>query len=177
MTGIVRIIAHWSVTKYKCDADSRDHYHFIYEGDGTEVPGHKKPEDNLSTADGIYAAHTLGCNTGSIGVACAAMFGAVSETNYGKYPITLVQFRAMCFGIARLCKKYGIPVTPKTVLSHAEVQGTLGIKQRGKWDISVLPFANLKGAKACGDAMRTDVAGYLKTLQTVGDIPNQRKDS
>jgi N-acetylmuramoyl-L-alanine amidase len=157
------IVAHWAVTKYKCDATSRLHYHFIYEGDGTEVVGNKTPEANLSTGDGDYAAHTKGFNTGVIGVSCAAMFGANSSVDYGKFPITQVQFEAMCRGIARLCKKYGIPVTPQTVLSHAEVQTTLGIKQNGKWDISVLPFAKLTTAKACGDLMRIHVTHYLNS--------------
>lgn len=161
MSGLVRVIAHWAVTKYKCDDVSRDHYHFIYEGDGNEVVGRKKPEDNITTSDGSYAAHTLGCNTGSIGVACAAMYGATSVMDYGSYPITKIQFESMCKGIARLCQKHGIAVTPRTVLSHAEVEGTLGIKQRGKWDIAVLPFASLKGAKQCGDHMRATVAKYL----------------
>lgn len=156
-----RVIAHWAVTKYKCDAVSREHYHFIYEGDGTEVVGNKTPEDNLSTKDGVYAQHTLGCNTGSIGVSCAAMFGAESVRNYGSYPITSVQFEAMCKGIARLCRKYGIVISPSTVLSHAEVEKTLGIKQRGKWDISVLPFAGLTTAKECGDYMRKRVTYYM----------------
>lgn len=164
MAKLVRVIAHWAVTKYKCDEVSKAHYHFIYEGDGKEVVGHFTPEANESTADGKYAAHALHCNTGSIGVSCAAMFGAVSVDKPGKYPITAAQFEAMCSGIARLCRQYGIKVTPKTVLTHAEVESTLGIKQRGKWDISVLPHANLKGAKACGDLIRKTVQAKLDTV-------------
>lgn len=162
MAKLSRVIAHWAVTKYKADHISKTHYHFIYEGDGSEVPGYQTPEANESTSDKVYAAHTRNCNTGSIGVSCAAMYGAVSVDKPGNYPITEVQFDAMCRGIARLCIKYGIKVTPRTVLSHAEVQTTLGIKQNGKWDISVLPFAGLKTAKACGDFMRSKVAGYMK---------------
>lgn len=162
MTGLVRVIAHWAVTRYKCEEISKQHYHFIYEGDGKVVPGHYTPEANINIADGIYAQHTKGCNKGSIGVSCAAMFGAVSVENYGKYPITKIQFESMCAGIANLCINYGIPVTPKTVLSHAEVQETLGIQQRGKWDISVLPFANLKGSKKCGDFMRLTVKRFME---------------
>lgn len=162
MAKLKRVIAHWAVTGYKCDQTSRQHYHFIYEGDGKEVVGFHTPEANENIADGVYAKHTRGTNEGAIGVSCAAMLGAVSVDKPGRFPITAPQFDAMCKGIARLCVKYGIPVTPKTVLSHAEVQGTLGIVQRGKWDISVLPFANLKGAKACGDYMRQVVAAYVK---------------
>jgi hypothetical protein len=160
MSHLKGIIAHWAVTKYKADATSREHYHFIYEGDGTEVPGLKKPEANHAPLKN-YCAHTKGCNAGFIGVSCAAMFGANSVTDYGDYPITEPQFMAMCRGIARLCKKYSIPVTEKTVLSHAEVQPVLGIKQNGKWDISVLPFAKLQGAKACGDFMRAKVKEFM----------------
>jgi len=163
--ALKRIIAHWAVTKYKCDQTSRQHYHFIYEGDGREVVGNHTPEANESTSDGVYAAHTRSCNTGSIGVSCAAMFGAVSVDKPGNFPITEVQFDAMCRGIGRLCVKYNIPVGPKTVLSHAEVQGTLGIRQNGKWDIAVLPFAGLKTAKACGDEMRRRVASHVSELK------------
>ena len=64
--------------------------------------------------------------------------------------------------LADLCQRYGIPVTPKTVLSHAEVQGTLGIKQRGKWDISKLAFDPLVvGPDACGGLMRGAVSRLL----------------
>lgn len=161
MAAFKRVIAHWAVTKYKCDDTSRQHYHFIYEGDGTEVKGIFRPEANLLCINGRYAAHTRGCNTGAIGVSCAAMFGAESIDRPGKFPITEVQFDAMCKGIARQCAKFKIPVTPKTVLSHAEVEASLGIKQRGKWDIAVLPFAGLKTAKACGDEMRRRVANYV----------------
>jgi N-acetyl-anhydromuramyl-L-alanine amidase AmpD len=158
---VKRVIAHWSVTKYKADTTSRQHYHFIVEGDGTVVDGLYKPEANERIVGTRYAAHTRGCNTGSIGVACAAMLGAISVDKPGDYPITSTQFTAMCRLIAKLCKKYDIPVTPQTVLSHAEVQDTLGIKQNGKWDISVLPFAGFKTAKACGDEMRRRVALYV----------------
>jgi hypothetical protein len=58
--------------------------------------------------------------------------------------------------------RYKIPVTPRTVLSHAEVQPTLGIKQNGKWDFTELSFRpSLKGHKACGDYMRSRVSAYM----------------
>lgn len=156
------IVAHWSVTGYKATPECKDHYHFTVEEDGNIVAGNKTPEDNLSTVDGKYAAHTKNFNTGVIGIACAAMMGAESVTKVGKYPITERQFKAMCKEMARLCKKYGIPVSPKTTLTHAEVQGNLGIKQNGKWDIAVLPYAKLTTAKAVGDYMRQLITEYLK---------------
>lgn len=159
-----RIIAHWNVETYKPSELSKQHYHFIYDGNGREIIGNCSPEANINVADGYYAKHTLGCNEGSIGVACSAMFGAVSETKYGKYPIKAIQFDSMCAGIARLCIKYGIAVTKKTVLTHAEVQGTLGIKQRGKWDIAVLPHAGFRGATPCGNFMRSKVQEYINKM-------------
>ncbi|MEZ2409060.1 hypothetical protein AB6806_19835 [Bosea sp. RCC_152_1] len=43
------------------------------------------------------------------------------------------------------------------MLSRAEVQGTLKIVQRGKWDIARLAFDPfVGGAKACGDMFRAD---------------------
>jgi N-acetyl-anhydromuramyl-L-alanine amidase AmpD len=58
----------------------------------------------------------------------------------GPYPLTRAQWDKTVAVVAELCERYKIPVTPKTVLSHAEVQTNLGIRQRNKWDIAVLPF-------------------------------------
>lgn len=162
MSSLIRIIAHWTVTNYKATEQSKSHYHFIYEDTGNEVKGYLRPEANITTRIKPYAAHTLGCNSGAIGVACAAMLGAIDVNNPGLYPITELQFDGMCRGMARLANKYNILVSRKTILSHAEVEEVLGVKQRGKWDISVLPFAGLKTAKACGDEMRSRVAYHLK---------------
>jgi hypothetical protein len=60
--------------------------------------------------------------------------------------------------VADLARKYKIPVTPQTILTHAEVQGTLGITQKNKWDITRLPWdSGRKGAKAIGDHLRAGV--------------------
>lgn len=164
MNGLDRVIAHWTGGRYQVSAVDRNHYNFIYDGDGNEIAGRHSPEDNISTADNIYGAHTRRLNTGSIGVAVACMHGAQENVTHGSQPMTEEQFDAMCQGIARLCDRYGIPVTRRTVLSHAEVQGTLGVQQRGKWDFTVLPFApEIRGARACGDEMRRRVQAYMRS--------------
>ena len=57
---------------------------------------------------------------------------------------------------------YNIPVTRQTILSHAEVQPTLGIKQRGKWDIAWLPGrATATDPIGCGDHLRKLVAEHM----------------
>jgi N-acetyl-anhydromuramyl-L-alanine amidase AmpD len=140
MTGLSRIVMHWSAGTHTVSGLDREHYHFIIDGTGAVHAGKHKPEANISTKDGVYAAHTLGCNTGSIGVALAAMAGAVERPfNPGRYPITPAQVSALVRLCRDLAKQYKIPVTRQTVLSHAEVQPTLKIAQRGKWDISWLP--------------------------------------
>lgn len=158
-----RIIYHWTAGTHKASSLDKDHYHFIIEADGKVVNGNKKPEDNLSTADGKYAAHTRGCNTGSIGVSLACMYGATeSPFDSGKYPMTKAQWDAGVALGAKLAKLYKIPVSPQTILSHAEVQGTLGIKQRGKWDYTRLSWApDVKGAAACGNLLRNSIEKEL----------------
>jgi N-acetyl-anhydromuramyl-L-alanine amidase AmpD len=154
-----RIIVHWSAGTHKVSDTEKQHYHYIVAGDGTIVNGIYKPEDNLSVKDGKYAAHTRGCNTGSIGVAMAGMFGAEGPGKLGKYPLTKAQWDA-CMGlIKRLAAQYKIPVTPGTILTHAEVQSTLGIKQNGKIDISfgVPGRPDLNTAKECGDFIRDSI--------------------
>ena len=159
-----RLIIHWNAGTNEANELDKQHYHFIVDGDGDVVAGKYKPEDNLSTADGKYAAHTLNCNTGSIGVSMAGMLGAIeSPFNAGKYPLKEKQLAATVKLVADLCKKYNIPVTDKTVLTHAEVQPNLGITQRGKWDITRIPFKpELVGHKACGDYIRKLVTEEMK---------------
>lgn len=160
------IVGHWTAGTYRVSAVDRKHYHRITDGDGKTHSGKYKPEDNRNTGDGKYAAHTRNANTDAIGCAMACMKGAQERPlSYGKYPMREAQFDAFCRDIAVHCKRYDIVVSAATVLSHAEVEGTLGIKQRGKWDFTVLPFMpHLKGARACGDEMRRRVKAFLQNL-------------
>ena len=133
-----RIIMHWTGGAYQPSAYDKKYYHKLIDGNGKVHDG-KYPIAANETINGGYAAHTRNCNTGSIGIAVCAMFGAKeSPFDVGNYPITDKQFNALCAEVARLCVEYGIDVTAKTVLTHAEVQDTLGIKQRNKWDITAI---------------------------------------
>lgn len=159
-----RIIWHWSAGPHKATKLDKKHYHYIFEGDGNMVTGDNPVSANEVIRKGKpYAAHTYRSNTGSIGVSMACMLNARERPlDYGSQPMTEVQFEACMKYTAELCKKYNIKVTNKTVLSHAEVQPNLGIKQRGKWDFTVLPFKpKLRGAKACGDYARQRVKFYM----------------
>jgi N-acetyl-anhydromuramyl-L-alanine amidase AmpD len=155
-----RIIIHWTAGTHKVNNLDREHYHFIIAGDGAVEVGKYPVSANDSTSDGAYAAHTKGCNTGSIGVAVAAMAGATERPfNAGAYPITGQQIEALVNLCARLADQYDIPVTRDAILTHAEVQPTLGIKQAGKWDITWLPGWKASGRPIdVGDILRNAIS-------------------
>lgn len=153
---IERIVVHWTAGTHAASKLDLSHYHILIEGDGKVVRGTPTIDLNQKPARKGYAAHTLNLNSGSIGVSLCGMGGAVERPfAAGKWPLTREQWSKLPDVLADLCEAYQIPVTPQTVLSHAEVQGTLGVKQRGKWDISKVPFdPTLKNAKQCGDDFR-----------------------
>lgn len=158
-----RIIIHWTAGHHTPTDDDRAHYHILFDGDGKPIRGKPSIAANVSPLQANYAAHTLNCNTRSIGVSLCCMAEAVeSPFDPGPSPMTKKQWDAMILGVAQLAVFYQIPITPKTVLSHAEVQGTLGIKQRGKWDITRLAFdPAMKGAHECGDRFRAEIAAVI----------------
>lgn len=160
---MLRIIPHWNAGTGKASALDKQHYHLIIEDDGKLVRGDRSIADNVSTSDGTYAAHTLNLNAGSIGVALCGMGGAVqSPFSPGRWPLTRAQWDMLPKVLADLCRRYAINVTPQTVLSHAEVQATLGVKQKGKWDIAILPFdQSLNTPRKVGDAFRAATLALL----------------
>lgn len=168
-TRMKRVIGHWTAGGGRASADDRTHYHRLVEYDGTVITGTEEIEDNIVTSDGDYAAHTLRLNTGSIGIAMCGMRGAKEHPfEAGPSPLNEVQFTAFCRVIAGLCVEYSIPVTPTTVLTHAEVQPTLGVQQRGKWDLARLPWKpELRGSRAVGDYMRYRIRMMLGAEEVV----------
>lgn len=165
-----RVIVHWTAGAYTASSLDREHYHAVIEGDGNLVKGHRSIKDNEYIGNknsDHYAAHTRGCNTKSIGISMCCMANAVeSPFDAGKFPMTQYQWDAMTSVVAQLCKRYGIAVTEKTVLTHAEVQPTLGIQQRGKWDITRIAFdSTVKGPSGVGSKLRNEVKAKLALLK------------
>jgi hypothetical protein len=158
-----RVHVHWTAGKSKASDEDRDHYHILIEDDGKLVRGKPSIALNAGPLKAGYAAHTLNANSGAIGVSLCGMRGAQeSPFDSGSAPITPTQWAQLARVVADLCERYGIPVTPETVLSHAEVQETLGIHQRGKWDIARLPWnPKLVGATAVGNDLRAAVSAAL----------------
>ena len=97
-----RIIMHWTAGPNNPTNLDREHYHFIIDGAGKVHSGKFAVAANVKFAKGAYAAHTLNLNTGSIGVAVAAMAGAVERPfSAGTHPITEAQVHAL----AGLCRE------------------------------------------------------------------------
>lgn len=161
-----RIHLHWTAGDYSPGSNDKSHYNLLIDGDcrvHAAVPiRHQVPP----LAKGRYAAHTRRANSYSIGIGICAMKGASDRPlNAGDYPLTEKQWETAVQVIAELCLHYGISVSPKTVLTHAEVHENLGVWQRGKWDIAWLPFWKTEiDASAVGNKLRSEVAECLKHL-------------
>ncbi|RMH21673.1 MAG: N-acetylmuramoyl-L-alanine amidase [Gammaproteobacteria bacterium] len=160
-----RIIMHWTAGTHNVSKLDRTHYHYIVDGNGEIVEGIFRPEDNIPPLQsGRYAAHTWHCNSYSIGVSMAAMFQARQYPfDPGPYPITDVQLESFIKLVADLSAQYDIPVTRETILSHAEVEPTLGVRQRKKWDITWLPeMAEPMDPVEVGDRLRGMISNHLR---------------
>ncbi len=157
-----RLIVHWTAGASTASALDREHYHILVEASGNLVRGDKSIKDNLSAMDGVYAAHTLGCNTKSIGISLCGMAGAVeSPFRPGPSPINREQWSVAAHVAADLVRKYGIPLDNTHVLSHGRVQANLGIAQRGKWDIIRFPWNLSVQGEECDEAFRAELRKYL----------------
>jgi len=160
-----RIVLHWTAGADGVNDIESDAYHFIVSRDGTVTPGKDPVEANIPPlAPGQYAAHTWNLNSYSIGITLDAMAGATERPfSWGRYPITKVQVDALCKLTAALSVQYGVPVTRETILTHAEVQPTLGVRQRFKWDITVLPGMEKPGDPVeVGDILREQIKKNLR---------------
>jgi hypothetical protein len=153
-SGLTRIHLHWTAGGHKANATDRQHYHTVIEGDGTEV----------RCADPwVRRSHTLNANGGAIGLSMCCMAGAVERPfSWGSAPMTPEQLVGLARAAARLCVAYDIPVSRWSVMTHAEVQPTLGIAQRGKIDILCLPGMDKMGDPiTVGDRIRELITRYL----------------
>ena len=160
-----RIILHWTAGKYNPNACDREHYHFLVDGSGEIHIGDFPPEANEICRADNYAKHTGGGNTGSVGVAMCAMFGFKNEKETGKYPITPVQLERTMKLCAQILKKYGLPVTKKTMMTHYE----FGLEHKntssfGKIDIIFLPPYSFVPREDVGSFIRSKVRWYMEKV-------------
>lgn len=170
------IITHWSAGGYAFSEVDRLHYHFGIAGDGTAGCGRHPVSDNCSPtrlASGGYAAHTRARNSYRVGIAACCMAGAVAppapqfwgeNRNWaGKAPLRPEQYEALARACADLVEFYGLPVNERTLNSHFEQERVWGPDywQRGKWDISRLPWDPELAPEAVAEAFRDRVRAHL----------------
>lgn len=156
--GVRGVVWHWTAGAHGIIELERHHYNWLFDCMGNVFDGDHTVQDQVNydwRAD-VGASHTKSMNTGWLGLSVDAMAGAVeSPLKWGSNPITWEGIDAMLDWTMELCEEYDIPVSPWTTLSHAEVQQTLGIRQRWKWDYKVLPgFTAAKDARVVGDMLR-----------------------
>ena len=161
-SGLHRVVLHWTAGAAGLIDLEREHYHLIIGQDARPYMGKHRPEAN-GVIRAAYAAHTRGLNTGSIGVALDAMADATERPWWrGSNPITRPMLDTLAREVADLCLTYRIPVSRWTVLSHAEVQPTLGVWQRNKWDIAWIPEMDGPGDPVVvGDELRQMIRAQL----------------
>lgn len=160
-----KIILHWTAGTNQPNNAEFQHYHYLVNGDGMTVAGMYKPEDNENCRDGRYAQHTGGGNTGSIGVAMCGMLGFQDSKNVGKYPLTKKQCEATFKLLAELCKKYHIPISSETVLTHYEFgKSNPKTTSYGKIDIIYLPTYPEVEQNEVGNFIRQKVKWYLSKI-------------
>jgi len=153
-SGVTRVHIHWTAGAYTPNSTDRAAYHMLIDGDG-----------NLHRIADPWTrrAHTLNANGGAVGIAMCCMAGAVERPfNPGSHPMLARQLSALSRAVASLCVAYDIPVSRWSTLTHAEVQPTLGIKQRNKIDIMWLPGMNqMSDPIVIGDRIRGMIAQHI----------------
>ena len=158
-----RIIIHWTAGAAVPNCHDKECYHYLVDNLGNVHEGKFKPEANEICRTGMYAAHTGGGNTGSIGVALCGMFGFKNKKIIGNFPITKIQFESAMQLCSVIAKKYNIPIKKETVLTHYEF-GKLhpNTTSAGKIDIIYLPPYSWVQQDEIGDFIRTKIKWYLQ---------------
>lgn len=160
-----RIIIHWTAGVNHPNTHEYECYHYLINGEGLVVEGKYTPEDNENCTDGKYAAHTGGGNTGSIGIAMCGMLGFTNSKNIGKYPLTAVQCERCFKLIAEVAKKYNMPISADTVMTHYEFgQKNPQSTSAGKIDITYLPPYSWVSREDIGSFIRSKAKWYLTII-------------
>lgn len=140
--GVRGVVWHWTAGANGLIELERNSYNFLTDTKGNLYDGNHTIASQVAYDINrrVGASHTRSMNTGWIGISQDAMAGANGwPMNWGSHPITWEGIDAMLEKTMEICEEYNIPVSKWTTLSHAEVQPTLNIPQKNKWDYMVLP--------------------------------------
>lgn len=165
-----RIVMHHSGGRYAPNALDIKAYHGLVGGEGQRIAGKYPVLSNAPgrITKGRYAAHTWKLNTGAIGRAIAAMHqGQWAYPYRGPCPVKPVQVDELLRWVAEDAIEWGIPIEPEFILTHAEVQITLGVTQRNKWDFDYDPRARSKGRDpiAIGNELRQEIRRIMSNMK------------
>lgn len=163
-----RIINHWTAGTHTPNADDLHHYHFLIDGEAKIHKGVYPIQANDNCKDSVYAMHTGGGNTKSIGVALCGMLGYRSPSHVGGYCINKYQIEAMYKLNAELLIKEGWDkATPENLMTHYEF-GLLNpsTSSAGKIDITFLPPVPHIQPDEVGDFIRQKTNWYIQKLRT-----------
>ncbi len=166
-----RIIIHWTAGGNVPTSYEQNFYHYLVDGIGKVSVGKFKPEANLVCKKGMYAPHTGGGNTGSIGIAMCGMAEFRGKNAIGNFPITKIQFEKTMKFCALLAKKYKIEISPQTVMTHYEFgQNHPKSTSFGKIDIIYLPPFPWISRDDVGSFIRSKIRWYLEHLEDGEEI-------
>lgn len=155
-SGLHTVVWHWTAGAYGDIAMERKAYNAVVDQHGNVIDGDFRPEAQAWYAPGRAASHTYMANSHRIGISMDCMAGAKDYPfSWGSAPMTWGHVDGMLDQTAQWCREFDIPVSKWTTLSHAEVQPTLGIRQKWKWDIQILPdMKNIDDPVKVGDRLR-----------------------
>lgn len=161
-----RIIIHWTAGSAVPNSHEKECYHYLVDSLGKIYNGKFRPEANEICNPGMYAAHTGGGNTGSIGVALCGMCGFKDKQHIGNSPITKIQFEAAMQLCAKLAKEYNIQISKTTVLTHYEFGlNNPNTSSAGKIDITFIPPYSWVEKQDIGNFIRTKIKWYMQKMQ------------
>lgn len=161
-SGITRVCWHWAASSYDVTWDVRRHYNGVFDEKGNEYDGGAPAQQQaLYIPEKIGVSHTYNGNTGAIGLSCAGMAEAkvnwgTNTVDMGRYPLTWAAVDGMLEKTVEYCRAFGIIPSPWTTTTHCEIQTNIGIRQKNKWDIRVLPDnpKQLLSEREAGDILR-----------------------
>lgn len=160
-----KIIIHWTAGGPIPTSYEKQFYHYLLDSVGKIYSGKFKPEDNLICKKGLYAAHCGGGNTGAIGVSMCGMVNFKDKDHQGSFPLTKMQFEAAMKFCAELAKKYNIPITPDTIMTHYEFgQKNPKTTSAGKPDIDFLPPFPWVRKEDVGSFIRSKIRWYQENI-------------
>jgi len=158
-----KIFLHWTASGYNSDYGA---YHTIFQGDGTPI---RKGDYGVDRG-----GHTGGANSNSVGLSIAAMHKA-TPNNFGKYPPTQAQLKAMAAEAAALAVNWGWSKSDvdKNVMTHGEweryaVANGLLSPPVQRWDLDMLKQGDPVGSG--GKALRAMIKSYMDGMEPTSSV-------